>query len=156
MPKRSAGILLFQFESGELRVLLVHPGGPFWAGRDDGAWSIPKGELAEGADPLSEAVREFEEETGMKPAGSFLELRPVRQRGGKMVHAWALRGDFDPVSLRSSTFSLEWPPHSGRVGEFPEVDRASWFPIDRARQKINAGQAPLLDQLVERLAWQAG
>jgi predicted NUDIX family NTP pyrophosphohydrolase len=147
MPKRSAGLLLFRETSGMLEVLLVHPGGPFWAKRDEGAWSIPKGEFEDGEDPLHAARREFEEETGFKARGDVIPLEPLRQPGGKVVHAWAMRKDLNPSGLRSNTFTMEWPPKSGRRQEFPEVDRAAWFPVGHARMKILKGQAGFLDQL---------
>jgi len=125
----------------------VHPGGPYWARRDAGAWSIPKGECRPCADLLEVACREMEEETGCRPTGPFLALAPVRQRGGKVVHAWAVEADCDVSELRSNTFSLEWPPRSGVRREFPEVDRAEWFALDEARLRINEGQRPLLAQL---------
>jgi predicted NUDIX family NTP pyrophosphohydrolase len=127
-------------------------GGPFWAKKDEGAWSIPKGEISDGEDPLSAARRELEEETGARPSGEFLPLDPVRQASGKVVYVWAVEGDFDPNALRSNTFSMEWPPRSGRRQEFPEVDRAEWFSIEKARRKIVKGQIPLLDQLPGILA----
>jgi predicted NUDIX family NTP pyrophosphohydrolase len=155
LPKKSAGLLLFRRAADAIEVLLVHPGGPFWAKKDEGAWSIPKGEFADGEDPLPAALREFEEETGKAvretAAGDFIPLQPQRQPGGKLVHAWALRGDFDPTQLRSNTFSIEWPPRSGRHQTWPEVDRASWFPLDAARKKILPGQVPLLDELERTL-----
>jgi len=151
MSKKSAGLLLFREMSGHLEVLLVHPGGPFWSKKDEGAWSIPKGELGEGEDPLEAAKREFEEEMGSPVQGEVIPLHPLKQPGGKTVHAWAVRGDFDPDLLRSNTFPLEWPPKSGRIQEFPEVDRAAWFTIETARQKILKGQAGFLDQLQELL-----
>jgi predicted NUDIX family NTP pyrophosphohydrolase len=147
MPKTSAGLLLFRESSGDLEVLLVHPGGPFWKNKDEGAWSIPKGEFADGEDPLAAARREFEEETGCRAEGEAIALRPLKQAGGKVVHAWAVRGDLDPERIRSNTFSLEWPPKSGRTQEFPEVDRAGWFPLDLARRKMLKGQIDFLDQL---------
>lgn len=147
MPRQSAGLLLLRESRGALEVLLVHPGGPFWARKDDGAWSIPKGEFDAGEEPLAAARREFAEETGTTVAGEFIELQPVRQPSGKIVHAWAVRADFDPAQLRSNTFSIEWPPKSGQLREFPEVDRAAWFALDQARAKIQPGQLPLLDQL---------
>ena len=149
--KTSAGLLLYRDAAGRLEVLLVHPGGPFWAKKDAGAWSIPKGEIGEGEDPLAAAKREFEEETGTRPTGEAIALAPRRQAGGKLVHAWAVRGDLDPAALKSTTFTLEWPPRSGRRQEFPEVDRAAWFTLDEARDKILKGQAPFLDDL-ERIA----
>lgn len=149
MSKKSSGLLLFRETSGHLEVLLVHPGGPFWSKKDEGAWSIPKGELAEGEDPLEAAKREFEEEMGSPAQGEAIPLLPLKQPGGKTVHAWAVRGDFDPDLLKSNTFPLEWPPKSGRIQEFPEVDRAAWFPIETAKQKILKGQAGFLDQLQE-------
>jgi predicted NUDIX family NTP pyrophosphohydrolase len=147
----SAGLLLFRRTAAEVEVLLVHPGGPFWARKDDGAWSIPKGEFTEGEEPLAAAMRECEEELGFPCTGDFIPLLPLRQPGGKLVFAWAVRSDFDPAGLRSNTFSLEWPPKSGRRQEFPEVDRAAWFALDSARRKILKGQAPFLDQLLERI-----
>lgn len=147
MRKRSAGLLLFRESRGVLEVLLVHPGGPFWARKDAGAWSIPKGEFDADEEPLAAARREFAEETGTAVDGEFIELQPVRQPSGKVVHAWAVRADFDPAQLRSNTFSMEWPPKSGQLREFPEVDRAAWFALDQARAKIQPGQLPLLDQL---------
>jgi predicted NUDIX family NTP pyrophosphohydrolase len=154
MPVRSAGLLCHRRSAGQLEVLLVHPGGPFWATKDDGAWSIPKGEIDADEDPLEAAQREFMEELGATPEGTFLPLEPVRQAGGKVVVAWAFEGDLDVSAITSSTFSMEWPPRSGQVREFPEVDRAAWFPIEEARRKILKGQMPLLDQLVAKLAGQ--
>jgi predicted NUDIX family NTP pyrophosphohydrolase len=136
---------------GTLEVFLVHPGGPFWAKKDLGAWSIPKGEYAEGEEPLAAAKREFEEETGVKPQGQFIPLKPVKQPGGKTVLAWAFEGDGDESAIKSNTFSMEWPPHSGKQREFPEVDRAEWFSIDAARQRILKGQLPLLEELKRTL-----
>lgn len=149
MSKQSAGLLLFRKTDAGVEVLLVHPGGPFWAKKDDGAWSIPKGEFTGDEQPLAAARREFQEETGAVPAGDFIPLEPVRQPGGKLVLAWALRFDFDPAMLKSNMFSMEWPPQSGQQREFPEVDRAAWFPVEAARRKILKGQAPLLDQLLK-------
>jgi len=150
--KKSAGLLLFRETSGSLEVLLVHPGGPFWKKKDEGAWSIPKGEFEAGEDPLEAARREFEEEVGTAPQGEALPLQPLKQPSGKIVYAWAVRGDFDPALLKSNTFPLEWPPKSGRIQEFPEVDKAGWFTIEAAQQKILKGQAGFLKQLRERLA----
>lgn len=151
--KHSAGLLLFRERSDGLEVLLVHPGGPFWSGKDDGAWSVPKGELEEGEDALQAAKREFSEETGAAPpAGDPLPLDPVRQPSGKTVHVWALRGEFDVTALKSNTFSMEWPPKSGQQQQFPEVDRGAWFPVLEAARKIMKGQLPLLEQLHRRLS----
>lgn len=152
--RQSAGLLIFRKLSAGLEVLLVHPGGPIWAKRDAGAWSIPKGEFADGEDPLAAARREVEEETGLRVEGEFIPLEPVRQKGGKTVYAWAIRGEFDPADLRSNEISMEWPPRSGRQQRFPEVDRAQWFSIEEARRRILPGQVGLLDQLVTRTAGQ--
>ncbi len=141
---------MYRRRPGAVEGLLVHPGGPFWASKDEGSWSIPKGEPGPGEDPLESARREFAEETGLVPGGPFRPLAPVRQRGGKEVVAWCFPGDCDAAALRSATFTVEWPPGSGRVAEFPEVDRASWFTLAEARERILAGQVPLLDEL-ERL-----
>jgi predicted NUDIX family NTP pyrophosphohydrolase len=148
MAKTSAGILLYRWREGRLEVFLVHPGGPFWARKDEGAWTIPKGEFAPGDDPLAAARREFAEETGLAPAGAALALQPIRQAGGKVVHAFALEGDADPGAIASNRFTLEWPPRSGRQQAFPEVDRAGWFGLAEARQKLLASQHGLLDQLL--------
>lgn len=148
--RRSAGLLMYRIRGGALEVFLVHPGGPFWAKRDLGAWSIPKGEYASEEDPLAAARREFEEETGLRPGGPLLPLASARQPGGKEVLAWAVEGDADPAAIRSNAFSMEWPPRSGRKAEFPEVDRAAWFTIDVARGKILKGQSAFLERL-ERL-----
>jgi predicted NUDIX family NTP pyrophosphohydrolase len=146
VSKKSAGLLLFRRRDG-LEVLLVHPGGPLWAKKDEGAWSIPKGEIEDGEDPLLAARREFEEELGSPVIGDFVTLAPIRQASGKLVYAWAVEAEFDPTTFRSGTFSMEWPPRSGRQQDFPEVDRAEWFTIEEARRKINTGQVPLLDEL---------
>jgi len=151
MPKRSAGILMFRRRGGEIEVLLMHPGGPFWAKKDAGAWSIPKGEYAQGEDALAVAKREFEEETGARPDGKFLPLGEVVQAGGKIVTAWALEGDFDPATLTSNRFELEWPPKSGRKVSFPEVDRAQWFSPAEARQKILPAQRELITRLLDAI-----
>ncbi len=148
--KISAALLLYR-RRGELEVLLVHPGGPFWAKKDLGAWSLPKGEIADGEPPLEAARREFREETGLTVDGEFTPLQPIRQKGGKTVVAWAVAGDFDPSHLKSNTFSIEWPPKSGRVQSFPEVDRAAWFTLPEARTRILSGQVDLLDQLARLL-----
>ena len=149
MPKTSAGLLLHRRRE-TLEVLLVHPGGPLWARRDLGAWSIPKGEIATGEDPLAAARRELAEETGFAAQGPFLPLTPVKQASGKIVHAWAAEADADPATLVSGSFSMEWPPRSGLRQDFPEVDRAAWFGLAEARRRILPGQAPLIDEL-ERL-----
>jgi predicted NUDIX family NTP pyrophosphohydrolase len=145
--KQSAGILLYRFRSGVLEVFLVHPGGPFWAKKDAGAWSIPKGEFEEGDDPLEAARREFLEETGLPVEGTFLALKPLKQRDGKLVHAWAVEGDIEASSVKSNTFSMEWPPRSGRQQEFPEIDRGEWFAVPQAREKLLEGQRGFLDEL---------
>jgi predicted NUDIX family NTP pyrophosphohydrolase len=150
MPKTSAGLVMYRRRGSDLEVLLVHPGGPFWTKKDLGAWSIPKGEMTEGEDPLRVAQREFEEETGFRAEGSVVDLGSIRQKGGKTVRAWAVAGDLDPAAIRSNTFTMEYPPRSGRMREFPEVDRAAFFGIDEAKTRINPAQVPLLERL-ERL-----
>ena len=152
MPRTSAGLLPFRKTAAGWEVLLVHPGGPFWANKDDGAWSIPKGELAMDEDPLGAARREFKEELGAEPFGEPIPLAPVKQPGGKLVLAWALQSDFDPSKLKSNTFSMEWPPKSGKQRSFPEIDKAEWFDLAAARRKILKGQEPLLDQLLAKLS----
>lgn len=150
--RTSAGLLLYRWRGGTLEVLLVHPGGPFWRNKDAGAWSIPKGEVEAGEDLLAAARREFEEETGLTaPEGPFLELTPIRQPSGKVVHAWAVESDCDLSRLRSQTVQIEWPPRSRRLQEVPEIDRADFFPLSVARVKINPAQAALLDELAARL-----
>ena len=152
MARRSAGLVLYRRRDGAVELLLVHPGGPLWARRDAGAWSIPKGEVGEGEDPRGVALREFEEETGHPPPrGELVALGEVRQRGGKLVTAWAAAGDLDPAAITSNTFTLEWPPRSGRRREFPEVDRAGWFDPATAREKLLAAQAELVDRLLAAL-----
>jgi predicted NUDIX family NTP pyrophosphohydrolase len=149
VPKLSAGLLLYRARDGVVEVLIAHPGGPFWARKDDGAWSIPKGEYVDGEDPWSAAQREFEEELGSAPpSGSRIDLAPVRQPGGKVVTAFAVPGDFDPADAHSNTFELEWPRGSGQMRSFPEVDRVEWFTVARARVKLLKGQVALLDQLM--------
>ena len=149
--KASAGILLYRRGRRGVEVLLAHPGGPFWARRDLGAWTIPKGAIDEGEEPLAAARREFREETGSAIEGDALALTPVKQRGGKLVHAWAVEGDFDCAALRSNLFEMEWPPRSGRIAQFPEIDRAQWFTLEEAAARILPGQAPLLDELAARI-----
>jgi len=148
----SAGLLLFRRPGGRLEVFLAHPGGPFWASKDAGAWTIPKGLVEPGEDPLAAARREFEEETGLRPAGPFLPLGSVRQKAGKVVHAWAWEGDADPQTVTSNTMSVEWPPGSGRRVTFPEVDRCAWFDPAAARSKLNPAQAEFIDRLEVALA----
>jgi predicted NUDIX family NTP pyrophosphohydrolase len=150
VTRQSAGILLHRARDGAIEVFLVHPGGPLWRNKDAGAWSIPKGEFAEGEDALAVARREFEEETGRSIAGDFVALTPIRQRGGKFVHAWAVEGDILLTGLASNTFTIEWPPRSGRMQSFPEVDRYAWFTLDEARSKINEAQRAFLDELASR------
>lgn len=152
--KRSAGILLYRSVAGAPQLLLVHPGGPYWAKRDEGAWTIPKGEYEPGESPRDCALRELGEELGAAPEidpGSLIDLGAVRQKSGKVVEAWAAEGEFDPAQLRSNTFALEWPPRSGEEREFPEVDRAEWLAPERARAKIIPAQAELIDRLLEHL-----
>ena len=152
MPSPSAGILLYRRRDDQLEVLLVHPGGPFWARRDLGAWSIPKGECGADEEPLAAARREFEEELGTPPPdGPVEDLGEIRQRSGKLVRAWAVEGDLDAAGITSNTFALEWPPRSGRMIEAPEVDRAEWFRLERAREKLIPAQAELLDRLTQAL-----
>ena len=138
---------MYRLRDGSLQVLLVHPGGPFWAKKDLGAWTIPKGEVGEGEDVLQTATREFQEETSLSPRGPFLPLGSVTQKAGKVVHAWAFEGDCDPSAIRSNSYRVEWPPRSGQWRAFPEVDRAEWFGLDEARRRINEAQVGLLDAL---------
>jgi predicted NUDIX family NTP pyrophosphohydrolase len=145
--KLSAGILLYRRRENSVEVFLVHPGGPYWAGKDDGVWSIPKGLCDEGEDALATAQREFQEETGSPVTGSFHPLTPLSQSSGKVVMAWALEGDLDPATVRSNSFPLEWPPHSGTQQDFPEVDRGGWFDLPTAHVKLLPGQRGFLDQL---------
>ena len=154
MPKLSAGLLVYRRTGGELEVLIVHPGGPFWAKKDDGAWSVPKGEYEPDEDPLEVALREFEEEIGAEPPdhATAVSLGELRQPSGKVVRAWAVEGDLDVSEVRSNTFEMEWPPRSGRTQEFPEVDRAGWFGLEEARRKLLRGQVGFLDRLEELLA----
>jgi predicted NUDIX family NTP pyrophosphohydrolase len=149
--KISAGILLYRMRNHTAEIFLVHPGGPYWARKDDGAWSIPKGEVPEGADLLATAHAEFHEETGSHVSGEAVPLQPLKQAGGKLVHAWLVEGDIDASAISSNTFTLEWPPRSGRIQAFPEVDRAAWFDLETARQKLLQGQRGFIDQLQDRL-----
>ena len=152
LSKESAGLLLYRGEPPHVEVLLVHPGGPFWKRRDEGAWSIPKGEIELGETPIDVAQREFAEELGRPaPAGALSSLGSIRQAGGKVVHAWAEPGDIDVTRIESSTFSMEWPPSSGRMQTFPEVDRAAWFDLETARRMILAAQSTFLDRLEQLL-----
>ncbi len=151
MPRTSAGLLMYRKRQGHIEVFLIHPGGPFWKNKDEGAWSIPKGEFTDES-PLDAARREFREETGFTAAGDFRALTPVRQAGGKIVHAWIVEGDCDAAAVQSNTFTVEWPPRSGRRQAFPEADRAAWFTLAEARVKILKSQRPLLDQLEQALA----
>jgi|SRR5437667_7598430 len=148
--KKSAGLLVFRRKDSGTEVFLVHPGGPFWQRKDEGAWSIPKGEFQD-EPPLEAAVREFQEETGLSPSGNFLELSPIKQAGGKTVFAWALEWDCDPTTIKSNTFTMEWPKGSGVMREFAEVDRAGWFNLKEARKKLLKGQVTFLEQLQEML-----
>ncbi len=151
MQRISAGLLLYRRHAEGLQVLLAHPGGPFWQKRDEGFWTIPKGEVDADEELLATAQREFEEEIGFRPTGQFIQLCPITQKGGKLVHAWAIEGDFDTATARSNTFTMEWPPKSGKQVAFPEIDRAEFFSLDAARRKIKATQIPLLDELEKKL-----
>jgi predicted NUDIX family NTP pyrophosphohydrolase len=146
--RKSAGILLYRFHQQKLEVFLVHPGGPFWKGKETGAWSIPKGEFTEEEEPLQAAIREFKEETGSEINGNFIELQPIKQKAGKMVYCWAVEGDIDAGAISSNTYKQEWPYKSGKWQTFPEVDKAAWFSIEEAKEKINAAQAAFIDELV--------
>jgi predicted NUDIX family NTP pyrophosphohydrolase len=150
-PKRSAGILAFRLGEGALEVLLIHPGGPFWAKKDAGSWSIPKGLYTDDEEALVAAKREFEEKTGLKPVGEFIEFGALKQPSGKTISAWAIENDFDISAFKSNTISMEWPPRSGRMQEFPEADRAQWLGVAEARRKITKGQVPIVDALERRL-----
>jgi predicted NUDIX family NTP pyrophosphohydrolase len=149
--KVSAGILLFRKVKSDLEVFIVHPGGPFWKNKDEGAWSIPKGEIDDGGNPLQTAIREFEEETGTRVSGNFIELHPVRLKSGKLIHAWALEGEMDASKITSNYIDIEWPPRSGKKLSIPEVDRAQWFTLEQASHKLNTGQVPLLKDLQQKL-----
>ena len=147
MSSVSAGLLLYRVNDGKLQVLLAHPGGPFFKNKEEGAWTIPKGEIEPGEDLLEAAKREFEEETGVTPTGPFTALTPIQQKGGKIVHAWAFKGDCDPCAIVSNKFSIEWPPRSGRLMDFPEIDRAEFYDVAVASRKIKAAQTALIDEL---------
>jgi predicted NUDIX family NTP pyrophosphohydrolase len=147
MSKISAGILLYRKIGGHLQFLLVHPGGPFWKNKDQGAWTIPKGETGNNEEPLAAAKREFYEETGLQPDGHLIELSPVKQKSGKIVYAWALEGNVDAAAIKSNSFEIEWPPRSGKMQSFPEVDQAAWYDMTEAKEKINPAQSALLDEL---------
>ncbi len=152
MRRFSAGILVYRFKNNECEVLLVHPGGPFFAKKDDGIWSIPKGVFEDDEQPLDAAKREFEEETGYSiKRDEWIELTPIKQSSNKIVYAWATKGDFDADNIHSNTFFMEWPPHSGQQGEFPEVDRAGWFSLEQAKEKLYPGQHGFIDELAEKL-----
>lgn len=151
MTKQSAGLLMYRKRGETLQVLLVHPGGPFWDKKDIGSWSMPKGEFSQDEDALKAARREFEEETGFLPTGNFIRVGAIKQPSGKLIHAWAFEGDLDAKKIKSNTFSVEWPPQSGKQQEFPEVDRAEWFTIETAREKIIKGQVEFLDELLRVL-----
>lgn len=152
MAKISSGVLLYRKHASSIEILLVHPGGPFFAKKDEGSWTIPKGELIDNEDPLAAAIREFEEETGYKPAGDFIALSSIKQKGGKIVQCWAVEGDLDPLAIVSNTFEIEWPPRSGKMKSYPEVDKAAWFSVAVARQKINERQVSFIDNLLEVIA----
>lgn len=151
MPKQSAGLLIYRLRDRRIEIFLVHPGGPFWAKKDLGAWSIPKGEYAEGENPLDAARREFTEETGFAAKGNFVDLGTVKQAAGKIVSVWSVEGDCDPAKLSSNMCMIEWPPRSGRKIEIPEVDRGAWFNVEEARERILKSQQPIVDLLLERL-----
>ena len=147
MAKESAGLLVYRRKDKDVEFVLVHPGGPFWKNKDAGAWTIPKGEIQQGENPLDAARREFEEELGMKAEGNLIELIPIKQKGGKLVRAWAAEADLDLTAIKSNTFSMEWPPRSGRMTEFPEIDRAAYYDWETAKSKINEAQVALLEQV---------
>jgi len=147
MPKVSAGLLMYRVRDGELEFFLAHPGGPFWQNKDAGAWTIPKGELRKDEEPFVAALREFEEEVGFKSNGTYIELTPIRQKGGKIVHAWAFEGDCDPAKITSISYQMEWPPGTGRMQDCPELDRAAFFRMAEAKEKINPAQVAFLEEL---------
>jgi len=151
MTKKSAGIFMYRFREMKLQVFLVHPGGPFWSRKDKAAWSIPKGEFDDLEAPLEAAKREFQEETGISVTGDFIDLGEVKQPGRKIIYVWAVEGDCDPAAIKSNTFEMQWPPKSGKYKSFPEVDRAGWFSLGAAREKLHKGQVVLIDRLAEKL-----
>ena len=151
MSKKSAGILLYRFKKKNLEIFLAHPGGPFWKNKDAGAWSIPKGEFDDNEEPLDAAIREMKEETGLTLKGNFIELTPVKQKSGKLVYAWALEHNIDPSEIKSNEFEMEWPPKSGKKKSFPEIDKAEWFDLTMAKDKILGAQWPLVEQLRKKL-----
>ena len=151
MPKHSAGLLLYRKLNNMMQVFLVHPGGPFWKNKDEGSWSVPKGEYEDDEDPLDAAKREFYEETGEYIDGRFIKLNPIKQKSGKIVQAWAVEGDIDPQNIKSNFFEMEWPPKSGKTQQFPEVDRGEWFSIEQALTKMNPGQVGLVMELTEEI-----
>lgn len=151
VKRKSAGILLYKLKDEELQLFLVHPGGPFWANKDEGAWTIPKGEFDENEQPLDAAKREFLEETGKALSGNFIELAPVVQKAGKLVYAWAIQGNIDADNITCNTYKIQWPPKSGQWKSFPEVDKGAWFRIEEARRKINPAQALFIDELIQKL-----
>jgi predicted NUDIX family NTP pyrophosphohydrolase len=153
MAKHSAGILMYRLKNDRLEVFLVHPGGPFWAGKDEHAWSIPKGELLTGESSLEAAKREFEEETSMAVNGDFFDLGTLKQSSGKQIRAWAVEGDCNPADVKSNPFSMEWPPHSGKTQSFPEIDKGAWFGCKAAREKLHKGQVEFLDRLLKRIGY---
>jgi predicted NUDIX family NTP pyrophosphohydrolase len=156
VKKKSAGLIMYRFKGKVLEVLLGHMGGPFWAKKDEGAWSIPKGVYENTEDPFAAAQREFKEETGFEPEGNYIELQTLKQPDGKEVKAWAFESDCDPSMIRSNTFELEWPPRSGKISQFPEIDRARWFPTNLAKTKILIGQRGFIDELCEKLEYDSG
>ena len=151
MKRKSAGILLYRYHNNTLEIFLVHPGGPFWAKKDLGAWSLPKGEFEEDENPLDSAKRELKEETGIKVMGNFMELTPVKQKSGKVIYAWAAKGNFNAAEIKSNTFEIEWPSKSGKKKMFPEIDKGAWFTIAEAKKKVNEGQVPLIEELKIKL-----
>src|SRR5215203_4215980 len=150
--RKSAGVLLYRFIKDKPEFFLVHPGGPFWANKDAGAWTIPKGEYGKNEEPINAAIREFAEETGHTISGNFIALSPIIQKAGKQVDAWALEGDIDATAIRSNSFKIEWPPKSGNWKSYPEIDKAAWFGIEMAKEKINPAQAAFIDETITKLA----